>query len=158
MEDRWEKLRQIVEEALDKKLHEHGFTKKTKLGFINGKWTGVTEEQLGAWKEAYGLCDVEAELKKASAWIVSNPSLAPKQNYARFLNSWLARQQTTLSIRSIPTRNEQAQDTKKFCAYCQKPTVGSVNGIWHCAAHSYDAMDQKPTGLSMVANSAAKKF
>lgn len=148
-EERWEKLREIVREECERVearildvLDKH--TRKVKLGFTNGKWTGITEEQIAAWKEAYGLCDVEAELKKASAWIVSNPSQAPKSNYSRFLNAWLSRQQNVLSIRAIPTKSDYALDVKKFCAYCSKPTVGSVNGIWHCQAHSYDAMDRKP--------------
>jgi hypothetical protein len=59
------------------------------------------------WTEAYGSCDVQGELKKAAAWIVSNPHLAPKSQFGRFLNTWLARQQNQSSIRSIPTRNDR---------------------------------------------------
>ncbi len=33
---------------------------------------------------------------------------------------------------------------RKTCGYCPKPSVGSVNGIEHCDAHSLAAMDQKP--------------
>ena len=146
-EERWERVRQIVreeceriEERILEVLEKH--TKKTKLGFASGKWIGITEEQIAAWKEAYGLCDVEAELKKSAAWLLSNPSKAPKSNFARFVNAWLARQQTTLSIRSIPTRNERVE--KMNCEYCGKGRTGVVNGIAHCGLHTRDAMDGVP--------------
>lgn len=143
MEDKWERLRQIIREEVGNLLDERELKKKTPIRFENGLWTGITKEQSASWEAAYGSCNIQEELKKAAAWLLSNPNRAPKDK-ARFLNAWFSRQQDRSAIRSIPTRNEQVQDTKKFCAYCQKPTVGSVNGIWHCAAHSYDAMDQKP--------------
>lgn len=144
MEDRWAKLEEIIRRVLKEELATHGFKAKTKLSFEGGKWTGVTTEQIEAWKAAYGSCDVEAELKKMAAWIVSNPHLAPKSLYGRFINSWLARQQNASSIRSIPTRSEQVQEAKKICAYCPKPATGSVGGINCCDGHTHDAMDRKP--------------
>jgi hypothetical protein len=88
-EERWEKVRQIVREECERieaRILDvlEKYTKKAKLGFSNGKWTGVTEEQIAAWKEAYGLCDVEAELRKAAAWIVSNPSQGRSRTTAGF--------------------------------------------------------------------------
>lgn len=144
MEEKWAKLEEIIRRVFKEELASHGFKAKAKLAFESGRWIGVTTDQLEAWKAAYGSCDVEAELKKMAAWIVSNPHLAPKSLYGRFINSWLARQQNASSIRSIPTRSEQVQDQKKYCAYCPKPSIGSVGNIWHCAEHSYDAMDRKP--------------
>lgn len=145
-EDRWAKVRQIIREECERiearilcVLEKHGA--KPKLGFGNGKWTGVTEEQLEAWKAAYGAVDIEVELKKAAAWIVSNPHLAPRSQFGRFLNTWLARGQNQSSIRSIPTRSEMKPSV---CAYCDKPGTGSVNGLRHCSDHTLDAMDQKP--------------
>lgn len=37
--------------------------------------------------------DHETEVKKAQAWILANPSKAPKSDFARFLHSWFARAQ-----------------------------------------------------------------
>src|SRR5678809_469680 len=105
-EERWEKVRMIVRDECERierrilsVLQKPG---KPKLGFENGRWIGVTPEQLGAWREAYGMVDIDAELKKAAAWIVSNPHLAPKAQLGRFLNSWFAKHQDRASIRSIP--------------------------------------------------------
>jgi hypothetical protein len=138
-EDRWNKVREIVRDECERiearileALEKH--TTKVRLGFANGKWTGITQEQIAAWKEAYGSCDVEAELKKASAWIVSNPSQAPKSNFSRFLNAWLSRQQNVLSIRAIPTRNEIVT---KSCSYCPATSMGNINGWRYCSDQSH---------------------
>ena len=134
--------RQVVSEELEKQLSLFG--KKPKPGFENGRWTGITEEQMSAWKAAYGAVDVEGELKKAAAWIVSNPQLAPAKLHGRFLNTWLARQQNQSSLRSIPTRQPEQGPGKKLCAYCDQVSTGVVNGLSHCRAHALDAMDEKP--------------
>lgn len=144
MEDKWAKLEEIFRRVVKEEMAACGFKAKTKLAFEGGKWIGTTTEQLEVWKAAYGSCDVEAELKKAAAWIVSNPHLAPKSQFGRFLNTWLSRTQNASSIRSIPTRSEQMADKKKTCAYCPRPSVGDVNRIPYCNEHSHDAMDQKP--------------
>ena len=146
--DKWDRVRQIVREECERieqrileVLEKHG--QKTKLGFANGRWTGVTSEQLEAWKAAYGAVNIEEELKKAAAWIVSNPHLAPKSQLGRFLNTWFARTQNQLSIRSIPTRSEV--DKPRLCAYCGVPAMGSVNGYKYCRAHFDNALaDEEP--------------
>ena len=150
-EDRWTKVREIVREECERiearivaVLQKHG---KAKLEFVNGRWVGVTPEQLEAWKAAYGAVDIEAELKKAAAWIVSNPHLAPKSQFGRFINTWLSRTQNTSSIRSIPTRSEMHQEHKKLCVYCSKVATSSPNRIWACDDHTLDAMDQKPAPM-----------
>lgn len=144
MEDRWAKVEEIVRRVLREELAALGLKAKSKLAFEGGRWIGVTTEQLEAWKAAYGSCDIQQELKNAAAWIVSNPHLAPKSHYGRFINNWLSKQQNASSIRSIPTRSEQVRDKTKVCAYCPKASIGSVGGVWHCAEHSHDAMDRKP--------------
>lgn len=154
-EERWVKLRKIVQEevraecerisnrileVLEKHKNKKPKTKST-VTIENGTWVGITEEQLSAWRAAYGLCDVDLELKKAAAWLLSNPESTPK-NYPRFLNGWLAKNQDRSSIRSIPTRSEPVKPKK--CAYCERPPTGSVSGIDHCSAHLRDAMDGVP--------------
>jgi hypothetical protein len=144
MEDRWAKLEEIVRRVIGEELDARGIKAKNKLTFAGGRWLGVTADQLEAWSAAYPSCDVQTELKKAAAWIVSNPAMAPKSQFGRFLNTWLSRQQNVSSIRAIPTRNDQVQEQRKFCAYCDKPRTGVVNMIPHCQAHALDAMDGKP--------------
>ncbi len=46
--------------------------------------------QLLKWKETYQRIGVESEIKKAAAWAAANPRKA-KKNWARFMNTWLAK-------------------------------------------------------------------
>lgn len=161
-DDKWERVRQIVREECDRiernilaVLEKNG--NKQKPNFVNGKWVGITEEQLEVWKAAYGAVDIEAELKKAAAWIVANPNLAPKSQHGRFLNTWLSRTQTQASIRSIPSRNEPQPEKKRLCAYCSSSANGSVQGVWACSTHMRDAIDGTPVPrmLGVVPNPVA---
>lgn len=153
-EDRWAKVREIVREECERiegrildVLAKHG--NKQKLGFVNGKWTGVTQEQREVWAAAYGAVDIEAELKKAAAWIVSNPHLAPKSQLGRFLNTWFSRTQDRSSIRSIPSPNERSAPVlgKKLCEYCDKVATGNPNRIWACDEHFEKAMHHEPVPM-----------
>jgi hypothetical protein len=147
-EDRWQKLEQILKRVVDDALDSRGLRAKTKLGFVNGRWTGVTDEQLEAWKAAYGAVDIEAELKRAAAWIVSNPTMAPKNQHGRFLNTWLSRTQNQSSLRSIPTRSEPQQGPGlKLCAYCERVATAKVSGVSHCSDHGRDAMEGRPVPM-----------
>ena len=140
-EDRWTKLESVVRKVIREELAQLG--RKPKIDLVSGKWIGITEEQKEAWSAAYGALDLEAELKKAAAWCVSNPHLSPKSQIGRFLNTWLAKGQNAASLRSIPT--ELPTEVKaKLCGYCPKVATSSTNGIWSCDEHSMDAMDGKP--------------
>jgi hypothetical protein len=147
MDERWEKVRLIVREEcerIEKRILETlQKNNKAKLGFENGRWTGVTEDQMSAWKAAYGMVDIDAELKRAAAWIASNPHLAPKTQLGRFLNTWFAKGQDRAAIRSIPL-GEAKIAPKKACAYCSNDSTGTVAGILCCGAHVRDAMEGKP--------------
>jgi hypothetical protein len=152
-EERWKKLEEIVRRVVREEIAALG--KKPKIDLVNGKWIGITQEQLQAWNAAYGSVSIDAELARASAWCLSNPALAPRSNYGRFLNTWLTRQQNQASLRSIPT--ERLTEVKvKLCSYCGRGSVGTVNGIPHCDEHSTDAMDMKPRRmLGVVAKPVA---
>lgn len=138
--EKWEKLRQIIREE----LASCGLKPKARLTFAHGRFMGITDDQMTAWREAYPAVQIEEELKKAAAWILSNPSTAPKSNYSRFLNSWFEKHQNRASIRAIPTdKMLLASGEPKTCAYCEDRAVGTVGHIRHCAAHVYWAMDGK---------------
>jgi DNA-binding transcriptional regulator GbsR (MarR family) len=59
--------------------------------FITGIFSNL-ESHLNRWEEAYPAICVEAEIKKAAAWLIANPKNR-KSNYARFLNLWLSKAQ-----------------------------------------------------------------
>lgn len=65
---------------------------KITFNFATRIWEGITPEDLRVWAEAYPACDIDAQLKKMAAWLVSNPS-QKKSNYGRFINNWLTRTQ-----------------------------------------------------------------
>lgn len=135
-EDRWAKLEEIVRRVIREEIALLG--RKAKLELVNGRWVGITEQMKESWKAAYGAVDLEAELKRAAAWVVSNPMRAPKSQMGRFLNTWMTQEQNRASIRSIPTVRSIAE---KKCAYCERPASGSVNGFNHCSACAQKAMD-----------------
>lgn len=148
MEERWAKLEEIVRRILREELDARGFKEKAKLSFAGGKWIGITQEQQEAWKLAYPAVNIQQQLQLAAAWIVSNPMSAPKSNYPRFLNTWLTRQQNQASLHAIPSLRSVATKT---CAYCEKPSTGSVNGYDACDAHTDKAMDgERPPRFKLV--------
>jgi len=103
-QDRWMKLAEIVRQVVREEIA--GLRKKPKIDLVSGRWTGLGEEQLEAWEAAYPGVDVDAEVKKAAAWCLSNPDSAPKSQYGRYLNTWLSRQQNQASLRAIPTARQ----------------------------------------------------
>lgn len=146
-EERWAKVRQIVREEnedLEKRILAALGKSKTKLALVNGRWTGITEEQMTAWSEAFPAVEIDAELKKMAAWIVSNPMLAPKNQIGRFVNTWLTKVQNQKSLRSIPALERPTETKMKLCSYCEQIAKAQVNGIWYCAAHTDDAYDRRP--------------
>ena len=142
MEDRWARLEEVVRKVVREEIAALGKS-KSRLAIVNGRWTGVTEDQMAAWREAFPAVDVDAELKKMAAWIVSNPMMAPKSQIGRFVNSWLTKSQNQASLRSIPTERDRPT-AKKLCVYCDRVATGSVNGKWHCGEHTLNAMDNDP--------------
>lgn len=148
-EERWLKVREIVREemeASEKRILAALGKSKAKLALTNGRWVGVTEEQMNAWRDANPGIDIDAELKKMAAWIVSNPMMAPKSQLGRFVNSWLAREQNRLAIRSIPAQQKPTEHKMKHCEYCPKIATGAPGGIWACSEHFSEALDRKPRG------------
>jgi hypothetical protein len=121
---------------------------KGKVELVNGKWMGITDQLQAAWSSAYPAVDIKAELNKAAAWILSNPTLAPKSQFSRFLLTWFSRTQDRSSIRSIPSRNEQPQTPpRKLCEYCDKVATGNANRIWACGEHFDKALQHEPVPM-----------
>lgn len=148
MEDRWERVRQIVREECERieqrilaSLEVNAKTARTgSVKFELGKWVGITPAHLAAWQEAYPAVDAQAELKLMAAHLISNPSKSPRSDFGRFINTWLRSNQNRSAIRSIPTRNEQ----KRICAWCGNPSSGRTNGNEHCSIHANKALYEDP--------------
>jgi hypothetical protein len=148
MEDKWAKLEEIVRRVIREEIA--GLRKKPKIELVNGKFVGVSADQMEAWKAAYPGVDIDAEMRRAAAWCVSNPAAAPKSDYARYINSWLGREQNRLALRSIPVDRKTEVQIKQ-CAYCERKATGNVNGIDACDSHTQNAMDgERPPRLKLA--------
>jgi hypothetical protein len=51
----------------------------------------LSREIQKSWLELYPGDFIEKEIKKAEAWLIANKQKAPKSNFDRFMNSWLAK-------------------------------------------------------------------
>lgn len=140
-EERWLKVEEIVRRVVREEIQQLG--KKPKIDLVNGRWVGVNDETMNAWEAAFPALDLKQQLAQAAAWIVSNPSLAPKSQFGRFLNTWLTKNQNQASLRSIPTSPRPTAVTQSLCEYCRKPAAGAVSGRRACSEHFQDAMDGK---------------
>ena len=60
--------------------------------WTDGTWVGIEDDEFKRWQETYPACDVEGELRKASAWLLADPR-RKKTQYRRFLTGWLDRSQ-----------------------------------------------------------------
>lgn len=57
-----------------------------------GEFSNISQKQIQLWAAAYPAIAVEAEIRKASAWLLANPKNR-KSNYNRFLTNWFTRSQ-----------------------------------------------------------------
>lgn len=56
---------------------------------IEDYFSTIEDDLKDSWKEAYPNVQIEAEIAKAKAWLISNPRKA-KKDFRRFLNNWLS--------------------------------------------------------------------
>ncbi len=87
---------------------------KINFNFSTNSWENITEEDKRIWKEAYPACDIEIELKRMRAWILSAGAKGHKKNWERFINNWLTRSQDRGG-----TKNGEYEVYKK--EYLKKP-------------------------------------
>jgi hypothetical protein len=144
--DKWARLeqlvRQVLREELEKltaRIEEAVSSKKEKVDFVNGVFV-IPKMHRASLEAAYGSIDLDDEIRRAAAYITTNPHKAPKSQYGRFLNAWLARSQDRAALKLIPPREEIK---RRACGYCSLNSIGSVNGIQHCRAHYQDAYEGK---------------
>jgi len=64
-------------------------------------WLNIPQELRELWKISCPAVDVEAELAAAAAWMIANPTQAPKVNYSRFLDGWMKRTQQRGGTRGL---------------------------------------------------------
>ena len=79
-------------------------------------WIGITDTDRNAWTAAYPAASLDTELKKASEWIVENPTKANRlRSLRKFLIDWLARCQTDGGTRvSVCATNPLPQARRRY--------------------------------------------
>ena len=79
-------------------------------------WIGITDTDRNAWTAAYPAASLDTELKKASEWIVENPTKANRlRSLRKFLIDWLARCQTDGGTRvSVCAANPLPQARRRY--------------------------------------------
>jgi hypothetical protein len=111
------------------------------------RWQGITDRHRSTWSEGCPAVDLDRELAKAAAWVISNPAKGRKSNYLRFLTRWLqsaqdnaGRVQTgrgdpratsaeTIAQKLARIREQQAREGPCLTdATSTTPTIGTAGG------------------------------
>lgn len=61
------------------------------FNFSTKDWVGITDNHRKIWNEAYPECDIDSELARMKAWILSAGSKGHKKNWQKFITGWLSR-------------------------------------------------------------------
>ena len=75
---------------------------KIRFCFDSNKFIGLDEKFIESMRESYPGVKLDQEFSKMKAWLISNPSKAPKNQYASFINRWLSKAQDQLALKSMP--------------------------------------------------------
>jgi len=82
---------------------------------IEAYFSSIQVDLLKTWSEAYPNINVAYEIKKAKAWLISNPKNA-KSNFSKFLNNWLSRAMENPSSKSSIAQPPKIHDY--ICTNC----------------------------------------
>ena len=142
MDDKWLRLEEIVRRVVREELNARKPASKQPSSIrLEGRtWVGITESQTEAWRSAYPSVEIDGELRRAAAWILSNPSDAPKTQFGRFLNAWLSRNQNGHAMRTSKESSITSKPATPFraCSVCNSRANLQVNGEWRCVTHRFD--------------------
>ena len=61
------------------------------FNFSTKKWEGISDSHRKIWNEAYPECNIDSELARMKAWILSAGSKGHKKNWQKFITGWLSR-------------------------------------------------------------------
>ena len=78
-----------------------------------GKFHGITQNDLDRWREAYPGVDLHRELAKMSDWILANPRKGNKRNWRRFVSIWLSKAADTLINHEVRSQAKKSALSSK---------------------------------------------
>jgi hypothetical protein len=81
---------------------------KISFDYATGKFSGITDETIAAWKKAYPAVDVEGTILRQAQWLLA--STKRYRNFNSFITNWLSSDQkergdrplTASSINAVP--------------------------------------------------------
>jgi len=118
------------EESKDKNIaqsgasHEHEQRPEFAFSSSDGKFKGITKNDIDAWKLAFPDIDISQEIIRAEQWVLSNPTKSRKKLWRKFLTSWFSR------------ANEKAENKKAYRSQTGNNPKGKLRG-WE-EAHPKD--------------------
>jgi hypothetical protein len=62
------------------------------FSYESQEFSGITEQDIGTWVEAYPAVDIKGNIKRAGVWLKSNPTKR-KKNIRKYLTGWFSRTQ-----------------------------------------------------------------
>ena len=95
-------LEQAEDGAFTLRINEKAQTQPVEIRCILARTYVCTALEIELWGVTYPAVDVPAELKRAAAWVESNPAhRKSERGMPRFLNAWMSRAQDS-AIRRAP--------------------------------------------------------
>lgn len=109
----------------------------------SGKFEGITEQDLNAWKTAYPEIDIDREIIRAEEWLKSNPSKAKKKLWRKFLIGWFSRAndkaENQKAYRQTRTQSDIELDVTEKNRQWLKNALASVKGKFPSQCRIVDA-------------------
>lgn len=79
-----------------------------RLDLESWEWINLGDDLRSAWTTDYPGIDVDAELRKARAWVRADPAKRRKSNWTKFVSGWFSRAQDKAGTQRIPAVDARA--------------------------------------------------
>ena len=86
----WRPIEKVMQYVYPDKIDIKGKMPSPYSHQVKTFFESVDEDIIKIWSEAYPSVDIQSELLKAKAWLLSTPSKS-KKNFKSFVNNWLSR-------------------------------------------------------------------
>jgi len=116
---------------------------KPTFNMTEGRFYDLPLERLDQWLEAYPAVDVGAEIKKAAAWLTSNPKNI-KSDYVRFLNGWLSRAQDKApTINAYAPNGYRPSQPPRNVQEIRAQTASDMLGMFYTQPHQENSSERR---------------
>ena len=92
-------------------------------------YSDIPQELLDTWKKAYPNVDIQENIKKCEAWLLSNTNKA-KKDFKRFTNNWLSRAMENGGNIPVEIDYKIEKQIKKQKEYIKNAEIDSAPQEW----------------------------